>query len=646
MTGFEISKRYLEFFAQNGHLVIPSAPLVPASDTSVLFTTAGMQPLMSYYLGRETPPAPQLASLQKCLRTVDIDQVGFKPRYHTFFEMLGNFAPTGDYFKAEAIAMAWEFVTQHLDLPRSRLWVSVHPDDDQAAELWHRTSGLTSQRLVALEDNWWAAGEVGPCGPDSELYFDYGAEVGCGRPTCAPGCDCPRFLEFWNLVFMQYDRKPDGSMVELKRPGIDTGMGLERVSSILQGVRSNFETDLFRPLIEFLLGHTASSGDEPSSVSLRLVTDHVRACTFVAAEGVLPSNEGRGYVLRRLYRRALLHARRLQLSVPLEALADVVITSMVERYPEMAARRERVIQVLADEGDRFDKVLRSGLDAFEAVAQRNPDQLPGAEVFKLHDTFGFPMQLTAELAREKGLEIDLEGFTKALEEQRARGRRSWKGRHQPSLGVGATRFIGYQHLDGRAEVVAIVVDGSSAQAAEEGAMAEIYLDQTPFYAESGGQVGDRGWIVTASGRFEVQDCQKTPEGSYAHLGTVKLGRLLVGEAADAVVDRVHRRMVCRHHSATHLLHRALREVLGPGAVQAGSWVGPLRTTFDFRHPRALSADELARITGLVRDHVEADLGFHERIMPYKQAVASGAMHLFEEKYGDQVRVVCFGDWSC
>jgi len=655
VTGNEIRKRFLEHFASREHLVLPSAPLVPRGDPSTLFISAGMQPLKPYYLGLSQPPAPRLASAQKCLRTGDIDEVGKTDRHHTFFEMLGNFAPTGDYFKETAIPLAWELVTKVFDMPVDRLRVTIHPTDDDAHAIWMRQPGVRAEHITRLEDNWWGLG-AGPCGPDSEIWWDRGKELGCGRDDCVPD-HCDRFTEFWNLVFPQYDQRgpiagtsgeaikravADGSLVPLARPAIDTGMGLERMSYILQGKSNVFETDLFQPIIDRIRGLS----DKQSTFSERIVADHVRAACFVMADGVTPSNEGRGYVLRRLIRRATLHAERLAMRSQVGQLVDDVVTVMREPYPEIEHQADLIRAGIDQEAARFQRTLLEGMEQFERIVAQHPKLISGPDAFKLHDTFGFPIDLTRELAEERGIEVDEEGFRAAMAEQRARSRRGTPQGWALAKDLPKSEFTGYRELTTESKLTALRKDGSPAEVAGEGDSVEVFLDRSPFYAESGGQIGDTGTITTASGQVRVEDTQKPVEGAIAHLGTVVTGEVRVGDTATAAVDAKRRAQIARHHSATHLLHKALRETLGENVVQKGSWVGPDHTTFDVPLNRAINKDELARINRRVTEKVRAALPFHESHKPLKEAVAQGAMHLFEEKYGDVVRVVCFGDWTC
>jgi alanyl-tRNA synthetase len=639
VTGNDIRRRFLEHFESREHLVLPSAPLVPHGDPSTLFISAGMQPLQPYYLGFSQPPAPRLASSQKCLRTGDIFEVGKTDRHTTFFEMLGNFTPTGAYFKETAIPLAWELVTEGFHMPVERLRVTIHPTDDEAYEIWTQRTGIRPDQITRLGDNWWGLGR-GPCGPDSEIWWDRGPEIGCGLPDCVPD-HCERFTEFWNLVFPQYDQQEDGSLVPLAHPAIDTGMGLERIARILQGKDNVFESDLLAPLVDFVRQHST----KPAPLPERIIADHVRAATFCITDGVRPSNEGRGYVLRRLIRRAALHAQRVGLRKPLPDLAVMVGAEMLEPYPGLQAQMAVTVGVLGDEVVRFNRSLEQGMEQFEKVVARHKT-IPGEEGFRLHDTFGFPLELTRELAQERDIEVDEEGFKRAMEAQRARSRKTVTQQWAAAKDLPRSEFTGYRELVTESTVIALRKDGASTQVACEGDAVEVFLERTPFYGESGGQIGDSGTITTPGGRVRVEDTQRPTEVAIAHLGAVVTGEVRVGEKATAAVDSKRRHQIARHHSATHLLHRALRETLGDEVVQKGSWFGPDHTTFDIPLNRAITKDELARINRRVMEKVRAGLPFHESQKPYKEAVAEGAMHLFEEKYGDVVRVVCFGDWTC
>ncbi len=640
MTGNEIRRRFLEHFASREHQVLPSAPLVPQGDPSTLFISAGMQPLQPYYLGLSRPPAPRLVTCQKCLRTGDIDEVGRTDRHATFFEMLGNFTPTGAYFKEIAIPLAWELVTNGFKMPVDRLRVTIHPTDDEAFDVWTQRTGIPPAHITRLGDNWWGLGR-GPCGPDSEIWWDRGPQIGCGLPDCVPD-HCERFTEFWNLVFPQFDQQEDGSLVPLAHPAIDTGMGLDRISYILQGKTNIFEADLLEPLVS----HVRQSSRTPTTLSERIIADHSRAMTFCIADGVNPSNEGRGYVLRRLIRRAALHARRIGMTGELSGAVAVVVGMFDEHYPELRVREPLITEVVRTETERFRRTLEQGMEQFEKVASRHNKVVPGGDAFRLHDTFGFPLELTRELADERGIEVDEEGFTAAMAAQRARSRGAIVQHWVAVKDLPRSQFTGYSELSTDTSVTGLRIEGHTVDSAAEGDLVEVFVANSPFYGESGGQVGDTGTITTAGGRVRVEDTQRPADRVIAHLGTVVTGEVTVGEKATAAVDVGRRRQIARHHSATHLLHRALRQTLGDQVVQKGSWVGPDHTTFDIPLNRAITREELAHVSRIVADKVRAALPFHESQKPYKEAVAQGAMHLFEEKYGDVVRVVCFGDWTC
>jgi alanyl-tRNA synthetase len=640
MTGNEIRKRFLEHFASREHLVLTSAPLVPKGDPSTLFISAGMQPLQPYYQGFSQPPAPRLASCQKCLRTGDIDEVGKTDRHNTFFEMLGNFTPTGAYFKETAIPLAWELVTGGFEMPADRLRVTIHPTDDEAFDIWTKRTPVPAAHITRLADNWWGLGR-GPCGPDSEIWWDRGSEVGCGQPDCIPD-HCERFTEFWNLVFPQFDQQADGGLVPLLHPAIDTGMGLERISYILQGKTNVFESDLLAPIIDRI----RELSENQVTLSEKIVADHIRAACFVMLERITPGNEGRGYVLRRLIRRATVHARRLKMSSQLGGLVGEVVKVMGSPYPELRDQESAIRESINSEETRFQGTLEQGMEMFERLIAKHPQSIPGSEAFKLHDTFGVPIDLTRELAQERGIQVDEEGFLAAMAGQRQRSRAGATRQSVAANDLPKSQFTGYDELVTETTVAGLRKDGEPAEVAGEGDPIEVFLMRSPFYAESGGQVGDTGIITTPSGRVRIEDTQKPTDGVIAHVGTVVTGEIRVGETASAAVDAGRRRQIARHHSATHLLHKALRETIGEEVVQKGSWVGPDHTTFDIPLNRAVTKDELARINRRLMEKVREALPLHTSQKPYKEAVADGAMHLFEEKYGDVVRVVCFGEWTC
>ncbi|CAG0974015.1 alanyl-tRNA synthetase [Myxococcaceae bacterium] len=661
----EIRQTFLRFFEQRGHRLVASSPLVPEGDPTLLFTNAGMVQFKRTFLGEETRPYVRATTSQKCMRVSgkhnDLENVGRTPRHHTFFEMLGNFS-FGDYFKREAIEYAWELVTGPFGLDPARLVVTVFRDDEDAHRIWRDAIGLPAEQVFHLgeDDNFWAMGDTGPCGPCSEIYIDKGRQPGCSSASCDPACDCGRYLEFWNLVFMQFNRDASGRMEPLPRPSIDTGAGLERLASIIQGVGSNYDTDLFRPILERAqeLSGVALGSDPEKDVSLRVVADHARAVAFLIGDGVLPSNEGRGYVLRRILRRAARHGVLLGVERPfLHGVADAVIDEMGEAYPDLVERRAYITDRVAREEERFLETLSKGLslleDEIRAVKERRAEVLSGDVVFRLYDTFGFPIDLTEDILRGHGLRVDQAGFDSAMDEQRERARAAWKGSGEKAVGevygrlaaVHATRFLGYEALEIRTPLRAIVRDGVEVETAAAGDLVEIVTEETPFYAESGGQVGDRGEIVTSAGRVRVEDTQRPVEGLVVHRGRVVDGSLRVGDEGALRVDAELRAATVRNHSGTHLLHAALRKVLGPQAMQKGSLVSPDRLRFDFTHDAPLSECEIERIEDLANAWIEANAQARIRTLPYKQAIAEGAIAIFEEKYGDEVRVISFGDFS-
>ncbi len=661
MRGSEIRQRFLDYFAARDHRVVPSSSLVPANDPTLLWTAAGMVQFKPYYTGAAKPEFKRAATCQKCLRTPDIENVGRTARHHTFFEMLGNFS-FGDYFKERAIPWAWEFVTRELGLDAGRLWISIYLDDDEAFEHWLKV-GVNADRIVRLgkDTNFWEIG-VGPCGPCSEIYYDQGPERGCGNPACRPGCDCDRYLEIWNLVFIQFFRDETGNYEPLPNKGIDTGMGLERVAAVLQNVRTNFDTDIFREIIDHaakLLGVRYRENDS-TDVALKVIADHTRAITFAVADGVLPSNEGRGYVIRRLLRRAARFGLLLGRETPfLDSVAGAVIGQMAQAYPYLVTQAEHVQRVVRREEERFRQTLVQGVDILNRhIAQTvasGGHKLDGAVAFKLYDTYGFPLELTVEICGESGLEVDEADFSKALEEQRERARsarqeteylserdivyRELRDKHGP------TEFVGYDRLSTRARVIAILSDGEPVDRAGEGAEVEVVLDTTPCYAESGGQVSDAGWITGDGLKAEITGCVKPVEDLFVHKVLVKEGTLATGALVDVDIDQARRLDTCRNHTATHLLHRALKDIVGEHANQAGSLVAPERLRFDFTHYQALAPRELKEIEKRVNSAVLQNLPVKTDIVSFDEAQALGAMALFGEKYGDLVRVVRVGDYS-
>ena len=656
LTSTEIRARYLDYFVSKGHLKVPSSSLIPRNDPTVLLTTACMQQMIPYFLGRETPPALLMTSSQKCFRTTDIDKVG-NERSLTFFEMLGNFS-VGEYFKREAITYAWDLLTQVLKLPAERLHPTVHPIDDEAPHYWSEVAGFPDEAIVRLEDNWWGPpGASGPCGPDSEIYFDRGVEHGCGRADCKPGCDCERFLEIWNLVFMQYYQDLDGTRTPLPRKNIDTGLGLERLTMVMQGKDSVFDTDLFRPIIDRFasIANTTYGLDTKHDVSLRVIADHGRALVFLAADGVLPSNEGRGYIFRRLLRRAVRHGKLLGLDKPfLSEAADTVINLMKSHYVELGLQRDRIIEILSLEEKKFNQTLNAGLalltERIEDIRHNGHHTIPGEDAFKLYYTHGFPLELTQEVAAEHGLTVDASGFEQSMQRQqersRATGAFTQTGDDQALTDVlkrvGATEFTGYQGIAGGGKVVGLVVDGAEVESISTPQQALLILDSTPFYAESGGQIGDQGDISGSVGVFRVNDTRRPLKGLIVHYGEMREGYLRVGETVQANVIEQRREDTMRNHSATHLLHKALRDIIGPQVEQRGSLVEPERLRFDFTCPRPLTPSELAQVDEQVNRWIRANEPVHTSIMSLQEALTTGAMALFGEKYEDVVRVVSMG----
>jgi len=655
ITSSQVRSRYLDYFASKGHYKMPSSSLVPHNDPTVLLTTAGMQQMIPFFLGRETPPALRLTSSQKCFRTTDIDIVG-NERSLTCFEMLGNFS-VGDYFKREAIGFAWEFLTSVVGLPADRLHPTVHPDDDEAPALWHEVAGFPDEAIVRLEDNWWTPGASGPCGPDSEIYYDRGVEHGCGLPDCKPGCDCERFLEIWNLVFMQYYQDLDGTRTPLPRKNIDTGMGLERLTMVIQGKESVFETDMFRAVINHFVSLTNApyGQDTKTDASLRVIADHIRSLVFLAADGVLPSNEGRGYIFRRILRRAVRHGKLLGLDKPFLAdAADTVIGLMSDHYTELRTQRDRIVDILNLEEAKFGQTLNTGLllltELLHGLRQKGQTVIPGEAVFKLYDTHGFPVELTQEIAAEQDFSVDIAGFEQAMQRQQERSRSASafvQAEDDSALAalltrLGTTKFTGYQGLVGSAKVVGIVINGAEVESMSAPQQALVLLDETPFYAESGGQIGDRGDLISSTGVFKVQDTRRPLKGLIVHYGSLNEGHLRVGDTVQADVIEQRREDTMRNHSATHLLHKALRNLIGSQVEQRGSLVEPERLRFDFTCPRALTDAELAQIDEQINRWIRADFAVQTTIMPLQEAMTTGAMALFGEKYDNFVRVVSMG----
>jgi alanyl-tRNA synthetase len=666
MTGSEIRQRFLQFFADHGHTVVPSSSLVPRDDPTLLFTNAGMVQFKDVFLGREKRPYTRAATAQKCLRAGgkhnDLENVGRTFRHHTFFEMLGNFS-FGDYFKADAIAYAWAFVTQILGLPRERLYVSIYQDDDEAFELWRSGVGVPADRIFRFgeQDNFWAMGDTGPCGPSSEIFYDHGPEFSCGRASCTVGCDCDRYVEVWNLVFMQFERDLSAQLTPLPRPSIDTGMGLERIAAVLQGVHSNYDTDLLRPIIRFVEEQIGKryGADEADDVSMRVIADHARATSFLLSDGVLPSNEGRGYVLRRIIRRAARHGKMLGFGEPFfYKVLGVVADEMGEAYAELHASRQFAAEVTLHEEERFAYTLETGMRVLAKVSeetrQHGRQQISGEEVFKLYDTYGFPLDLAEEIVRDQGLALDLEGFERAMDRQRELARAAWKGSGEeavnpvyPTLAehLGSTRFLGYDTLEAQGKVLAILENDRLVEAAEEGSEVEIVVDQTPFYAEGGGQVGDTGLLANPHVILEVKDTKRPLNDLIVHRALVKRGRVRVQEVLHARVESRRRQAIALNHTGTHILHATLKQVLGDHVKQAGSLVAPDRLRFDFTHFGRLADREAYRVEDLVNERIREDRPVEVVHAALHEALKMGAAALFGEKYGDDVRVVKIGDFS-
>ncbi|NKN32285.1 alanine--tRNA ligase [Marichromatium bheemlicum] len=653
-TSAELRASFLDYFAQRQHEQVPSSPLVPANDPTLLFTNAGMVQFKDVFLGRERRDYSRAVTSQRCVRAGgkhnDLENVGYTARHHTFFEMLGNFS-FGDYFKREAIGFAWEYLTVELGLPAERLWVTVYEDDDEAADIWLKEVGVSAERFsrCGAKDNFWSMGDTGPCGPCSEIFYDHGPEV-AGGPPGSPDEDGDRYVEIWNLVFMQFNRDAEGNMTPLPRPSVDTGMGLERLAAVLQGVHSNYDIDLFRNLIA--AAAEATGCEDLGDKSLRVIADHIRSSAFLIVDGVTPGNEGRGYVLRRIMRRAIRHGYRLGQSQPFfHRLVAALITEMGAAYPELVAAQAHVERIILLEEQRFAETLEHGMRILEeAIAGlAGKHIIPGETVFKLYDTYGFPTDLTADIARERGLGVDLEGFEAAMADQKARARAASQFGSDQGVEIdlqGETEFRGYERCEDEATVVALYRDGESCDALGNGERGMVILDLTPFYGESGGQVGDRGWLEGAAGmRFEVTDTQKKGSALVCHLGELRTGELRVGDTVRARVDAERRRAIALNHSATHLLHAALRRVLGDHVQQKGSLVGPERLRFDFSHFEPVSREQLREIERLVNSEIRANHLVETRIMSLEDAKASGAMALFGEKYADQVRVLRMGEFS-
>ena len=655
----ELREKFLSFYESKGHLRLPSFSLIPKNDASLLLINSGMAPLKPYFKGTETPPRRRVTTCQKCIRTPDIENVGKTARHGTFFEMLGNFS-FGDYFKNEAITWAWEFLTKVLEIPADRLYITIYKDDDEAFEIWNKKVGVPADRIFRLgkEDNFWEHG-TGPCGPCSEIHFDRGPEYSCGE-NCHFPCECDRYIEIWNLVFTQFDKQEDGSYPRLAKPNIDTGMGLERLACVMQGVDNLFEVDTVRRILDnvCMIAGVEYGKDWKTDVSIRVITDHIRSTVMMISDGVVPSNEGRGYVLRRLLRRAARHGRMLGVTRPfLTELAEIVIEDSCGAYPNLVEKRSFIMNIIANEEEKFSKTINQGMNILgDFMKDAGKEKvLPGSIAFKLHDTYGFPFDLTKEILTDNGFEIDEEGFRKEMAAQRALARENMKNKESSwaSNEVAVpddcpkTEFTGYEKLEDNATVMAILSPSKGLVRAAE-AEDEIILvtDRTPFYAESGGQEGDSGMIETNTGaKFFVENTTKTANGKWRHAGVVTDGTINVGETVKMKVDRKLRLATERNHSATHLLQKALRTVLGDQVHQAGSSVNSDRLRFDFNHVKAVTPEELAKVEEIVNEAIFDDLPVHTDIMDIESAKATGAMALFGEKYGDSVRVVSMGDFS-
>ena len=657
----EIRTAFSDFFESKEHYIGKSSSLIPKNDKSLLLINSGMAPIKNYFSGVEVPPKNRMSTVQKCIRTGDIENVGKTARHGTFFEMMGNFS-FGDYFKEDAIKWAWEFVTEHLHIPEEKIWATVYLDDDEAHDLWLKYTSIPEERIVRLgkDDNFWEIG-LGPCGPCSEMYYDRGPEYGCGSPDCKPGCDCDRYLEFWNLVFSQFDRQEDGSYPPLEHKNIDTGMGLERMGCIMQGVDNIFEVDTIRAIIDEIekISGVKYGEDHDKDVSIRIITDHIRATSFMIADGILPSNEGRGYVLRRLLRRAARHGKLLGIKEDyLYNLFDVVKEVSGEAYPELVEKEGYIKKVIKIEEEKFNETIDQGSEILnsyiEELKANNQNVLAGEKVFKLYDTYGFPMDLTKEILEEVGFDLDEDGFNEEMDKQRERARRargnmegeSWKEDPLSALDSSiASTFEGYNYLTTVGKVTALVKDDEVVDTIKEGDEAIVVLDKTTFYAEGGGQVGDKGILENENAVFEVINTKKGANNTIKHIGIVKKGSINTQDELKSLVNRELRMASARNHSATHLLHKALKETLGEHVNQAGSLVTPDRLRFDITHFEPISKEELEIVERKVNDVILQALDINCEVMGINEAKDKGAMALFGEKYGDEVRVVTMGDYS-
>ena len=648
----QVRTAFLEFFSRQGHDVVASSSLVPENDATLLFTNAGMVPFKEVFLGQEKRSYVRATSSQRCVRAGgkhnDLENVGYTARHHTFFEMLGNFS-FGDYFKREAIQYAWDFLTKEMAIPAERLWVTVFDEDDEAAEIWLNEIGVDAERLVRIgaKDNFWSMGDTGPCGPCTEIFYDHGPQID-GGPPGSPDEDGDRYVEIWNLVFMQYNRESDGTLTPLPKPSVDTGMGLERLAAVMQGVTSNYDIDLFRNLIAAVA--KIASIDDLKNNSLRVIADHIRSCAFLISDGVLPSNEGRGYVLRRIIRRAIRHGHKLGLEEAFfHRLVQSLVDEMGQAYAELADAQGQIEHVLKQEEERFAETLDQGLNILEqAISGLSGNTIPGDTVFKLYDTYGFPVDLTADIARERDLQVDMEGFERDMEAQRERARAAGQfgADYNKRIEVeGGTEFTGYEHLQDQAAITGLFIGGNAVTALQQGDEGVVVLNRTPFYAESGGQAGDRGQLSVGQAVFEVQDTKKQANGAFMHIGRMVSGTLNASDTVDGQVDNVVRLATELNHSATHLLHAALREVLGEHVAQKGSLVNSERLRFDFSHFEAMTAEQISAIEQRVNQQIRANRLVETNLMDYDKAVETGAMALFGEKYEEQVRVLRMGDFS-
>jgi alanyl-tRNA synthetase len=661
----EIRHKFLDYFKAHGHQIVESSSLLPKDDPTLLFTNAGMVQFKRLFLGEEKRSYTRAATSQKCVRAGgkhnDLENVGYTSRHHTFFEMLGNFS-FGDYFKKEAIVWAWELLTEGYHLSPERLYVSVYKEDDEAHRIWEEDVGIPVERIVRLgeKDNFWAMGDTGPCGPCSEILFDQGASLGCDRPDCGPGCDCDRYLEIWNLVFTQFDRDPEGNLNPLPKPNIDTGMGLERIAAVVQGVTSNYDSDVFKGLISRIedLSGKRYGGDGRLDVAFRVISDHSRSASFLIGDGIMPSNEGRGYVLRRIIRRAIRFGQVLGLRNDpfLYTICRTVIETMGQDYDELVRAKDLIEGIVNNEEKRFADTLHYGLkvlhEEMDKLKAKGRDTIPGEVAFKLYDTYGLSADIVEDVARDEDFNVDMSGYEKAMSRQRLLSQESWKGsgeeeipkafRHLLTKGL-STRFLGYETLISKATVVAVLVNGTESASVETGTQAEVVLDQTPFYGRAGGQVGDVGWLQNGGMRFRVTDTLKFSQDLIVHQGLLETGSISVGDPVEARVDEEKRKATALNHSATHLLHAALREVLGVHVKQAGSLVSPDRLRFDFSHFTQVTPEKLMEVERLVNRHIRDNRPIHTKEMSKGEAMETGAMAIFEERYGEKVRLVRMGD---